>query len=246
VARGLRAMRLIEELAAEHDLIDQVAGAWLAYLEARRRGGVDPQDGSRFVRFFRHYAGAFHHAREEDTLFAALRDRAHLPTGRGPLWVLGDDHRRMAARLGEIDAALAALDGPPAGGEAGSARGLEAAGAAPRAGEAALGRLITEYVHALWHHIDAENAVLLPESEARLRKHGVGELPSRAMTADEQAAREIGEALVARYPPVADAAVVRGDGCVCCPAFGERCAGVEHEWWNEWEWEEFEDHLPSG
>jgi hypothetical protein len=39
---------------------------------------------------------------------------------------------------------------------------------------------------------------------------------------------------------------MRGDGCVFCPAFTTSCRGVEHEWWNEWEWEEFEDHLPSG
>jgi hypothetical protein len=31
-----------------------------------------------------------------------------------------------------------------------------------------------------------------------------------------------------------------------CPAFVDTCRGLEHEWWNESEWEEFEDHLPSG
>jgi hypothetical protein len=40
--------------------------------------------------------------------------------------------------------------------------------------------------------------------------------------------------------------VLRGDGCVMCPAFVDNCRGLEHEWWNEWEWDEFEDHLPSG
>ena len=38
----------------------------------------------------------------------------------------------------------------------------------------------------------------------------------------------------------------RGDGCVVCPSFTRTCRGLELEWWNEWEWEEFEDHLPSG
>jgi hypothetical protein len=33
---------------------------------------------------------------------------------------------------------------------------------------------------------------------------------------------------------------------VFCLAYGESCRGLEHEWWNESEWEEFEDHLPSG
>ena len=28
-----------------------------------------------------------------------------------------------------------------------------------------------------------------------------------------------------------------------CPAFGDSCRGIEHEWWNEWEWDEFEDRM---
>lgn len=240
-------MRLIEDLRAEHELIEQVAGAWLACVEARGRGRAGSGDGHRFLDFFRRYAGEFHHAREEDLLFVALRERAHLPARRGPIAALTDDHRRMAALLAEIERALAALDGasPPECGDRAPGHARAAASSGSGRG-ATLGRLVTEYVHALWHHIDAENSVLLPEGEARLRKHGVAELPARPMTEAEQAAEAAGRALVARYPPVADSSVVRGDGCVSCPAFGERCGGIEREWWNEWEWEEFEDHLPSG
>jgi hypothetical protein len=28
-----------------------------------------------------------------------------------------------------------------------------------------------------------------------------------------------------------------------CPAYGPRCGGVEREWWNENEWDEFADHI---
>jgi hypothetical protein len=102
------------------------------------------------------------------------------------------------------------------------------------------------YVHALWRHIDAENSVLFPESEPRLRRNGIKELSSRPMTPDEHEALETGRSLVARYPPPADPGIIRGDGCIMCPAFGVTCRGLELEWWNEWEWDEFEDRMNSG
>jgi hypothetical protein len=102
------------------------------------------------------------------------------------------------------------------------------------------------YTEELWHHIDAENSVLFPESAQRLRRHAVAELPTREPTAAEEAARTAGEALVAAYPPVPEPDVLRGDGCVVCPAYERSCRGLEREWWNEWEWEEFGGHLPSG
>ena len=113
-------------------------------------------------------------------------------------------------------------------------------------GRSQLTSIALDYSEQLWHHIDAENSVLFPESEARLVRHGVPELPSRGMTDEEAAAREHGVQLVARYPPVHEPQVMRGDGCVLCPAMLTTCEGLERTWWNEWEWEEFEDHLPSG
>jgi hemerythrin-like domain-containing protein len=219
-------MRLIQELRAEHDLIEAVAGSLRAFVRLRLRGEGDPADGPRFVRFLRVYAGHFHHAREEDTLFVALMDRAQLPPS-GPIETLVADHRRIAALLDEIDELLQRpLTGP------GGASRLEAAA--------------VEYSRSLWSHIDAENSVLFPEAEARLRKAGVRELPLRALTPDEAEAAALGESLVRRYPPLHDGVAMRGDGCVCCPAMGERCRGLELEWWNEWEWAEFEDHVSEG
>jgi hemerythrin-like domain-containing protein len=219
-------MRLIEELAAEHELIDAAAGSLRTWVERRLRGEADPADGPRFVTFLRVFAAGFHHAREEDTLFVALRERAGLPE-EGPLASLRDDHARTAALLVSIERLVCE---PVLTGAAGDE----------------LRRLAVAYSHALWHHIDAENSVLFPESASRLRKSGVNELPSRSMTDAEAAARAVGEDLVRRYPPLDDVTIPRGDGCVCCPAFTGACRGLEQEWWNEWEWEEFEDHLPSG
>ena len=93
---------------------------------------------------------------------------------------------------------------------------------------------------------DAVAPAFIRQSEQRLRRQSVLELATRAMTAEESDARATGEALTLAWPGVHEPELLRGDGCVVCPAFGSTCRGVEHEWWNEWEWEEFEDHLPSG
>jgi hemerythrin-like domain-containing protein len=216
-------MHLLDELRAEHDVIERVAGAFLAYAavpSATRTG----EDGAAFLRFFRLYANHFHHAREEDTLFAALHDRAGLPADRGPIATMTADHARMAGLLDEVEAGLAGRGEP----------------------DARLRDGATAYVHALWHHIDAENSVLFPECEPRLRRNGVLELASRPMTPDEQAAMAAGLALVDTYPASSHADVMRGDGCIMCPAFGVTCRGLELEWWNEWEWDEFEDRMNGG
>jgi hemerythrin-like domain-containing protein len=220
-------MQLIDDLRAEHDLIERVVGSFRTFVDRRLAGEGDPSDGPRFLTFFRVFAGRFHHAREEDVLFVALEREAELPAGRGPIAVMCKDHRRLAGLLDAMEPLVAAdLSEAPA--------------------RTTLAALAVEYSRSLWHHIDAENSVLLPESEERLRRHGIRELPSREMTEEEREARAIGEALVAGYPPRDDPAIIRGDGCVFCLAFGESCRGLEHEWWNESEWEEFEDHLPSG
>jgi hypothetical protein len=83
--------------------------------------------------------------------------------------------------------------------------------------------------------VDKENSVLLPEAEKRLIRSAVNHLDDRSPTADEVTAREIGESLVTRYPPLEDPDVIRGDGCVACSAFAVTCGGIEKEWWSDWE-----------
>lgn len=212
-------MRLIDELRAEHVLIDRVLEALRSWAEH----GGDAVDGAAFLAFFRRYAGDFHHAREEDTLFVALQKEAELPSDRGPLEVLTADHRRLGAVLEELAPRLT--------------EGLR---------DERTAALARAYSHGLWHHIDAENSVLLPESEERLRIHHVRELPSRAPTAEEAAAKAEGERLAAKYPRFHDASVLRGDGCVMCPAYGDTCRGLEREWWNQSEWDELPDRASSG
>jgi hemerythrin-like domain-containing protein len=248
-------MLLVQELRREHELIERVLGSLRTYV-ARRVAAAHPEpdasaenrrttsatepgeapttasndapssDTPRFLRFFRLYAGHYHHAREEDTLFVALQHEAELPADRGPIALMLADHRRFAALLDELEKLLA-VEHP----DAETAARLQAR--------------TTEYAHGLWHHIDAENSVLLPESESRLLKVGVRELPSRPPTAEESAARDEGVALLERYPETSDMDAFRGDGCVACPAFGRECEGFEREWWNEHEWAELEDRGSS-
>jgi hemerythrin-like domain-containing protein len=216
-------MQLIDELTAEHGLIEEVLGSLRAFVEV---GLTNPEDGTRFIRFFRRFAGDFHHAREEDVLFAALVERAELPADRGPIAAMVAQHVRLAGLLEQLEPLLAAAELDP------PSQGRRQA-------------LAVSYSHALWHHIDAENSVLLPESEVRLRRSHILELPARPTTAEEQAARADGEWLLRKYPPLQDREILRGDGCVLCPSYGDSCRGLEREWWNEWEWEEFEDHMPK-
>lgn len=217
-------MKLLDALRAEHVVIERVAGALRTFAARRAAGAAVPSDGDGFLRFFRGYSGGFHHAREEDVLFPALTRHAELAPGSGPIASLLDQHRSMEATLA---AAAPLLSGA-----------LEAPGDAGR-----LVDLTDRYARALWAHVDAENSVLLPESEERLRRAGVLELDDREPDAAERAACAEGERLVRLYPPLPDPGSVRGEGCVVCPSYGTTCRGVEREWWSDEEWEEFADHL---
>ena len=217
-------MRLLEELRAEHDLIDRVAGSLRSFAAARARGEGGPDDGAAFRRFFRLWAGAWHHAREEETLFPALAVKAELSPVHGPISAFVEQHHEMAKLLDELDPLLD--------------RDLLGAVDAQR-----LVGLATAYTRELGRHIDAENSVLLPESEGRLRQANVLELAGRAPTDEELAARADGERLVTAWAFSDDPGGVRGEGCVVCPSYGTTCRGVEAEWWSDSEWEEFSDHL---
>jgi hemerythrin-like domain-containing protein len=215
-------LRLIEELRAEHLVIERTLGALRTFVGARLGAGADPADAKAFLRFFRLYAGRYHHAREENTLFPALL--AHLPIRpeSGPVRSLFDQHAAMARTL----EGFAPLLGAP----------LDTAESRER-----LADLTSRYRRDLLAHIDAENSVLLPESEDRLRRAGVRSLDGRGPDAEEQAALAEGERLAALYPPSEDADAIRGEGCVICPSYGVSCEGLEREWWTQQEWEDFRE-----
>ncbi|WP_306590097.1 hemerythrin domain-containing protein [Geothrix sp. 21YS21S-4] len=217
-------MQLIEDLRAEHQLIERVAGAFRTFVETRLAGQGAPSDGPRFMAFFRRYAGDFHHDKEEQVLFRALAERAEVPAHRGPLAALTAEHARMAGLLDGLE-------------------GLVGTALIEQADRERLRALAVDYSRSLWRHIDAENSVLFPEGEERLRRVHVRELPSRPMTEAEADARATGLALTETYPPLHDAEVLRGDGCMLCPSFGTACEGLEREWWTDLDWEDMQARM---
>jgi hemerythrin-like domain-containing protein len=204
-------MRLFDEFKAEHLLVDRVAGSLIRFAELTARGEYSAEDVADFVQFFRVFVAGYHHEREEETLFPALVEKAEVPADRGPLPAIQADHHRAAALIDEFE---------------------EAGGNQEKAADVA-----RRLAHHLWEHVDKEDSVLFPESSERLRRNGVTQLEGREPTTQEEAARDLGERLSERFPPLDDPEVVRGDGCVACSAFGETCGGIETEWWNTWEHE---------
>ncbi len=213
-------MKLLDTFQDEHALIDRMLGAFRAYVDGLAGGTGDPGDGRRFAAFFTEFAGDFHHDREEGVLFDALVTKAELPADRGPVYALTLEHAELEQWMRE----MAPLLGP---------------GPQSADDRARLRALAIRYSRALWRHIDAENSVLYPQSEERLARCGVRELPDRPMSSAQQAAREDAAVLLRRYPPVEDAALTRGEGCFMCPVHAVSCDGLEAEWWTELEWEDF-------
>jgi hemerythrin-like domain-containing protein len=204
-------MKILDDLRSEHVLIEKVVGSLRTFAAGPVHGA---DDGAAYLRFFRLYAGRYHHAREEDVLFPALV-ATEVPGDRGPLKILLDAHHSMAGVLDQMEAGVT-LD------------------------------LAEHYGRALLHHIDAENSVLFPESEIRLRARGGAELPSRDPDPEEEAARAEGESLLAKYPPSDFTGIFRGDGCAACAEYGETCDGIEREWWSELEWEDTLERMGNG
>ena len=201
---------LIRQLMAEHEVVERVVGSLFRWsLEGQEK---DPGARGVYLRFFREWVAGLHHRQEEDILFPALVDRVEVPSDRGPLRIVKDEH--------EVEAGLVAA--------------LEAASAG-----AETARVVKELAHLLWAHIDKEDSVLLYEAGERLGRAGALDLVGREATEAEDEAREAAESLVERWPPLEDDDLFRGDGCMACSAYGATCSGVEKEWWNEWEWERY-------
>ena len=81
-------------LRDEHQRILGVADALETMLNETAGGGAsDPDALSDCVTFFRLFADACHHAKEEDLLFPEL-ESAGLPHDDGPIAVMLDEHRR--------------------------------------------------------------------------------------------------------------------------------------------------------
>jgi hemerythrin-like domain-containing protein len=184
-------MDAIETLMNEHRTIERVLDALVVFAEdAQRRGGTEGEELARFVRFFREYADAAHHAKEEDVLFQAMV--AHgFPRNGGPVAVMLHEHDEGRAAVGALDA------------RAGQAAPWTDA---DRQEIADVARGFSALLHA---HIHKEDAVLYPMAEQHLPPDALAEVGAACDRADEARVasgaldrlQALADELVARHAP---------------------------------------------
>jgi hemerythrin-like domain-containing protein len=105
-------------LRVEHQNILRVIGVLRRLVErAAKEGAFERESLARCVEFFRLYADACHHAKEEDLLFPAMEARG-VPRDGGPIGVMLYEHTVARKHTREMGAALEAaqsgdMDGQP-------------------------------------------------------------------------------------------------------------------------------------
>jgi len=98
-----------DELRAEHQVILRVIEILKRLVGRFREGGAFERAAfGRCVEFFRLFADACHHAKEEDLLFPALESRG-IPREGGPIGVMLEEHRQARALTKEMGDSLDAL-----------------------------------------------------------------------------------------------------------------------------------------
>ena len=108
--------RAIEILMGEHRLIEQVLESLETYVVGIEQG-LPPERPTlgEYAAFFRGFADACHHGKEEDLLFQRMLERG-FPRERGPLAVMFHEHELGRARvaalrgLGEADGPLGSVE----------------------------------------------------------------------------------------------------------------------------------------
>lgn len=131
-------MRVTESLERDHVLILRTLDLLERAMNRAAEGAEVPEDRARaLIDFFRSFADDYHHHKEEEALFPALRDAGIVP----PVMVMMSEHEQGRALLKSMEAALHALSGPTEG------RGR-------------LAELAHDYADLLRAHIEKENNVL--------------------------------------------------------------------------------------
>lgn len=129
-------------LRAEHQVILRVMVVLGRLIERSKAGeGFEVDALNKCVTFFRYFADACHHAKEEDLLFPVLEQRG-IPRDGGPIGVMLEEHtiaRKLTKVMGD---------------------GLEAYAAGDRVGQNAVQVAAEQYIDLLTNHIDKEDNVL--------------------------------------------------------------------------------------
>ncbi len=90
----------IDVLMEEHRLIEQVLGSLESFaIEIEGGLAVERPLVKEYAEFFRGFADAYHHGKEEDILFQRMIERG-FPTDSGPLAVMLHEHTEGRARVG--------------------------------------------------------------------------------------------------------------------------------------------------
>ena len=115
--RGGCVSKPIDILMEEHRLIEQVLGSLESFAVAAEGGlAIERPLVGEFAEFFRGFADAYHHGKEEDILFQRMIERG-VPTESGPLAVMLHEHTQGRARVailrqvGQSEGAVEATEG---------------------------------------------------------------------------------------------------------------------------------------
>ncbi len=159
----------IRILMDEHREIEKVLGALETWVSAATPGsGLDRAPAARFARFFRQFADAAHHGKEEDILFAALLERG-FSAQNGPVAVMLYEHTLGREHVGALRA-FGSGEGAPSAAES---DGLVAHAAS--------------YVPLLSAHIQKEDNILYPMALRVLAEPELDALAARYEAFEKQA-----------------------------------------------------------
>jgi hemerythrin-like domain-containing protein len=180
-------MDAISLLMEEHQLILRSLDALDAFAGKVARGGGDPAELERFVRFIREFADARHHGKEEDILFRAMV-AAGFPREGGPIAVMLMDHDAGRAHV------------------AGMARHAGPAASWTGADRAAVVEAATGYTDLLRGHIMKEDQILYPMAQQRLHEEALAGVDrdcatfeARQVAAGADALKDLARELVERH-----------------------------------------------
>jgi hemerythrin-like domain-containing protein len=149
-------MNALETLVAEHRRIEQALAALEALAAAARDDSPNPKQLSDLVAFFRLYADAYHHSKEEDVLFEAMH-RAGFSRQQGPIPVMLHEHEQGRALVGRLDS-------------------LARENQWDAATRDELLATASDFSHLLRAHIEKEDQILYPMAQARLSPAAMAEV----------------------------------------------------------------------
>jgi hemerythrin-like domain-containing protein len=104
-------------LKSEHRVIERVLRVLeTLVVRSEQEQGFELESLKQCVEFFRLFADACHHAKEEDLLFPVLEERG-IPREGGPIGVMLHEHSQARVLTKEMGAALTVFEGGDNGGE---------------------------------------------------------------------------------------------------------------------------------